>query len=66
MGHHIDADGRFQSDKYPELTADKIILSFRDPRAINALLVLASAYDNHDDELAADIRNRLHSIQQEA
>lgn len=59
MGHHIDKQGRFQSDKYPDLPPDKIVLSFNDPLARDALLVLAQSYSGADPELTADIRQRL-------
>lgn len=59
MGHHIDKEGRFQSDKYPDLPPDKIVLSFKDPRARTALYALAECYEAADPELSADIRTRL-------
>ncbi len=62
MGHHIDEHGRFQSDKYPELAPDKIIVSFKDPRAHHALLELADGYQSTDPEFSDDIRTRLKSI----
>lgn len=62
MGHHIDSEGRFQSDKYPDLGPDKIIVSFRHPQARRALAALASDYSVLDPELAADIRARLETI----
>lgn len=60
MGHHIDREGRFQSDKFPNLLPDKIVLSFKDPAARRALRV----YSIHaeDRELANDIWKRLQSI----
>lgn len=63
MGHHIDSEGRFQSDKYPDLAPDKIILSLKDPYAFNAL----KEYANHcnDRELANDIMKRLQTISEE-
>lgn len=45
MGHHIDAQGNFQSDKYPWLEPNKILLSPCDPavrRAMKALRLAAS------------------------
>ncbi len=42
MGHHTDSDGRFQSDNYPDLPPDKIVLSFNDPEARRALEVFGS------------------------
>ncbi len=62
MGHHIAKDGRFQSDKYPDLAPDKIIVSFTDPRAHKALLELAYGYQATDHELAEDIRERIASV----
>ncbi len=60
MGHHIDKKGRFQSDKFPDLAPDKIVLSFKDPAARRALRV----YSIHaeDRELATDIRIRIDTI----
>ena len=62
MGHHIDSQGRFQSDKHPDLAPDKIIVSFKDPLARKALRALASSYAGTDNELAKDILDRLESI----
>jgi len=53
MGHHINADGQFQSDKFPDLPPDKIVLSFNDSSAKSALHLFASLTD--DKELADDI-----------
>jgi len=53
MGHHINEQGNFQSDKYPDLPENKIILSFNDPAARKALQVFAEASD--DEELSEDI-----------
>ena len=53
MGHHINEQGKFQSDKYPDLPPNKIILSFKDPEARKAL-----EYFGHltkDQELGEDI-----------
>lgn len=62
MGHHIDDQGRFQSDKYPDLAPDKIVVSFTDPRANWALVVLAADYQETDPELSADILTRVRAI----
>jgi hypothetical protein len=59
MGHHIDDDGCFQSDKHPELPPDRIRLSFENPLSHPALWVLAESYQDEDRELATDIRSRL-------
>ena len=62
MGHHIDSEGRFQSDKYPDLPPDKIVLSFKDMRAWQALETLARYYHDADPGLSADILTRLASV----
>lgn len=53
MGHHVTKEGNFQSDKYPELAENKIILSFNDLAARKALEI----YAEHaaDKELGEDI-----------
>lgn len=65
MGHHIDSEGRFQSDKYPELGPDKIVVSFKHFEARVALRMLADSYQARDPELADDIRTRLRSLNEE-
>jgi hypothetical protein len=62
MGHHIDKQGRFQSDKSPQLPPDKIALSFNDPQVRDALLLVAEAYSEKDPDLSADILKRLRTI----
>ncbi len=64
MGHHIDDKGRFQSDKYPDLAPDKIVLSFKDPFAEMALKLYAVAIWDKDRELSDDILARIKSIEQ--
>ena len=59
MGHHIDSDGRFQSDKHPELPADRVRISLENPRSKRALLLLADDYEAHDAEFAQDLRKRV-------
>jgi len=60
MGHHINDKGQFQSDKYPDLSPDKIILSFKDSDA--RLVLRFYAYLTDDRELAEDIETRIKSI----
>lgn len=62
INHHIDNRGYFQSDKYPELDPDKIIVSFEDPHAYLALSVLATSYKEKDPELSEAIEERLRTI----
>lgn len=64
-GHHIDAAGRFQSDKFPELPPDTIRLSFGDKTARLALQRLAQSYRWKDPDLAADINRRLATVEAE-
>lgn len=61
MGHHINKNGQFQSDKYPDLAPDKIILSFKDPVAHLALKVYAE--NTKEKELSMDILERLKVIE---
>ncbi len=37
MGHHIDSQGRFQSDKYDWLPTDMILVSTRNPASEGAV-----------------------------
>lgn len=60
MSHHIDSEGRFQSDKYPDLAPDKIILSFHDAAAHWPLLEFARLTE--DSELAEDVKKRVQQI----
>jgi len=45
---YLNNDGRFQSDKFPELAPDKIVLSFKDPEARKALEIYAKTTDNRE------------------
>ena len=60
MGHNINSEGQFQSDKYPDLPPDKIILSFKDPVAREALNVYAK--NTKVKKLAEDILACIQSI----
>ena len=62
MGHHIDSDGRFQSDRHPDLAPDKIVLSFQDERAHQALERLAWDSLETDEHFAKDVARRLMTI----
>lgn len=53
MGHHINKNGDFQSDKHPELASNKIALDFRDINARPCLQLYADM--TADEELAEDI-----------
>lgn len=59
-GHHINGFGEFQSDKYPDLGPDKIVLSFHDPEAQMALLVFSAS--TSDWGLGQDVLRRLVDI----
>lgn len=60
MGHHINDKGQFQSDRHPDLSPDKIILSFKDPQAREALAYYATIC--FDQGLAEDIIMRVGTI----
>ena len=59
MGHHINNDGDFQSDKHKELPANKLALDFRD--AFARPLLRAYAVNTLDVGLATDILAGLHN-----
>ncbi len=62
MGHHIDAEGRFQSDKYPELPPDKVVISLKDPRTWAGLRVIAVQYQDGEKEFGDDLLGRINSL----
>lgn len=55
MGDHIDAEGRFQSDKYPTCPAGKVPLSTRDRTAQDLLWRYAQRRRAVDPVFAADL-----------
>lgn len=67
MGHHIDAEGRFQSDKYPELAPDKVVISLKDSRTWAGLRVIAVAYCTNSGadarEFGSDLFQRVKDLQ---
>jgi hypothetical protein len=63
MSHRFNALDQFQSDQYPNLAPDEIVLSFRDPAAMAALHAFADLTD--DDDLAVAIVKRLDAIADE-
>lgn len=60
MAQHINSDGKFKSDKYPELPPDKLILSFKDKEARPALKLFAETTKQR--ALAESIKERLATI----
>ena len=60
MGKHIDKEGRFRSDKFPDLDPDYVALSFKDAAARQALAVFCQ--HTKDQELADDILKRIETI----
>lgn len=59
MGNHIDANGKFQSDKYPTCPPDKVPLSVNDPTAQDLLWQYAQRRRAVDAEFSDDLENRL-------
>lgn len=59
MGAHINAEGRFQSDKYPTCPAGKVPLSVNDPAAQNLLWEYAQRRRTVDAEFSADLEAAL-------
>jgi len=62
VGHHIDSEGRFQSDKYPDLPPDKVVISLKDPRSWPGMRMIAAAYSDEDYEFAGDLFIRIDSL----
>ncbi len=60
MGHHINKNGFWQSDKYPELKENQIILNFKDVHAQVALEQYAML--TSDRELSEDIRQVIENV----
>jgi hypothetical protein len=60
---HLNSLGQFQSDQYPNLAPDEIVLSFKDPAAMEALYTFADLTE--DDDLAVAIVKRLDAIAKE-
>ena len=59
MGEHINADGKFQSDKYPDCPAGKVPLSTSDPMAQDLLWEYAQRRREVDAEFADDLEEAL-------
>jgi hypothetical protein len=62
MGAHIDAQGRFQSDKYPWCHPDKVPLSVHDKDAHPFLWAYAELHRARDPEFADDLQRRLRAV----
>lgn len=62
MGHHFDAEGRFQSDKYPDLPPDRVAINITDPRTHQGLALIAHALHDDDPEFAEDLLQRLNTL----
>jgi hypothetical protein len=61
--HQLNTLGQFQSDQFPNMRPDEIVLSFRDPAAIVVLHAFADLTD--DNDLAVAIVKRLDAIADE-
>ena len=62
MGHHINKNGFFQSDKHPELKEHQIILNFKDEYAQIALRKYACLTE--DKELGSDIHAAIRRVKE--
>ncbi len=60
MGHHLNENGFFQSDKHPELKEHKIMLDFRDVHAQKVLKQYALL--TQDLELSEDIQQAVINV----
>lgn len=61
MATHIDANGEFQSDKYPTCPPGKVPLSVKDPTAQDLLWQYAQRRRAVDAEFATDLESALRS-----
>lgn len=61
MGAHINADGLFQSDKYPTCPAGKVPLSVKDKTAQDLLWAYAQRRRKVDAEFSDDLELALES-----
>ncbi len=59
MGAHINADGQFQSDKYPACPPGKVPLSVKDATAQDLLWEYAQRRRAVDAEFADDLERAL-------
>lgn len=60
MGHHIDDQGQFQSDKYPELGPDKVVISLKDPLTwAGPRMIAVQQQDGGDRGFGDDLLERL-------
>ena len=57
---HINENGEFQSDRFPETPEGCILLKFKDVNAHTALLALADYYEKIDPALSSDVRWAVH------
>ena len=62
MGHHIDEQGRFQSDKHPGLGPDKVVIDLTDPEAWAGLQTIAAAYKAKDSDFADGLQVRVQQL----
>jgi hypothetical protein len=63
MSQYLNKYCQFQSDQYPDMLPDEIVLSFHDPATIEALYAFAELTE--DDDLAVAIVRRLDAIAEE-
>lgn len=62
MGDHIDAAGKFQSDKYPWCAPDFVPLKVTDVAAQPLLWQYANSREPIDAAFAEDLRARLRAV----
>jgi len=61
-GEHINAEGMFQSDKYPTCPPDKFPMSFKDPMAQDLIEEYAHRRRGIDADLTEDMLGRLRTL----
>ena len=56
MGHHLNENGKFQSDKFPDLPEGYVAFKIADPANWPQLELACAVYRDRDAEFAADLR----------
>ena len=55
MGHHLTPDGKFKSDKFPDLPEDYVAIKVSSPKARAGLQYIVRDYMLDDPEFAEDL-----------
>ena len=62
---HINENGKFQSDKYPDTPEDAVLLKLKDPAARAVLRLYAELRRPKDEQFADDLLWRINQIERD-